>query len=137
MTNRITLWALGLLITTVFLAPQAQAWGVSCSNANFSGNYVANYTSIASGGSGVEVLTSDGAGHVTAFSASVYNFNIPFTLWPAQTVGAKDASSTLPPQIPQQAAATEVGQGTYVVNADCSMTLILRPSHFNCFAPPG
>jgi len=135
MKNRISLWALSLLFTALFLAPQAHAWAVSCSNADFSGNYVANYTGVG-GGAGVETLTSDGNGHITTFSTSVYGFNIPFTLWPSQTVGAKDASSTLPPQIPQQAVANELGQGTYVVNPDCSMTLILNPSHFNCFAPP-
>ena len=139
MKNRISLWALGLLFTALFLMPQA--WGATCTNASFSGNYVANYQFILQESVGVEVLSADGAGHVTAFSASGYVFNIPFTLWPAATINPYEATHNQPqdgepPQIPQQAAVNEIGQGTYVVNPDCSMTLIMHPSHFNCFAPP-
>jgi len=143
MKNWISLWALGLLFTAVFLLPQA-AQAQACTNATFSGKYVFNLTYMGSspqyvsyGGATVEVLTADGAGNITLFNGTGYAVNIPFTLLPEPTVGAKDPDDTNPPQVPQQPFATESGQGTYVVNPDCTMALTLHPSNFNCFAPTG
>jgi len=133
MKNRTSLWALGLLSTALFLLPTA-AHAQACTNASFSGTFQVNGAGIF-GPVSEGTLVADGAGNLT-FSLTAFAYNLfPGSVLPAPTVPVPpNTSPTLPPQKPQAPIANEVGSGHYVVSSDCTMTLTLNASHFNCYS---
>jgi len=115
MKNRISLWALGLLFTALFLMPQA--WGATCTNASFSGTYAYNEAGVfLFATANVGTLTADGAGNFT-FSEAAFN-----TLFPGSLLGGGSQLSN------------ETATGTYIVNGDCTFTLTFHPSNMNCYS---
>lgn len=124
MKNHISLWAICLLATALFLLPQAAQ--AQCTLASLTGTYQFNEAAVPFilpfvAEDSVGTLTADGAG----------NFTFTDTAW-GLTLGGFVSGGLLP--IPGTKILSEsIYAGSYQVNPNCTMSMTFHSSNNNCF----
>jgi hypothetical protein len=138
MKSQISLWAVCLLVASVFILPQAAQ--AQCTVASLSGTFQFNFGfSTPPGvfgppvGLAVGTFVADGAGNLTSTTVSVYEFGLGLLTLPLQPPFPPGFG---PPPIGYTVDRNMPSQGSYTVNSDCTGSFTFHynppyPVHFD------